>query len=443
VPTVCIEKQIPEMKNAKSVTAPTPNPQVDTLSFDSQLSTLKSDFIALWQSTSGEFPRFEREYSHEEQRATEARLEGAIIDEKEIDLNSEDAMLQMQRMKSSVRSMVVRSLDPEHRDETDAMLKEFSEAGDEFVRQARMFDPDLSVEDIFQALRNLWIINSMQVGFGLPVRVTPSGLAYSLLYPYSDNFLDDPSITDVEKREFSGKFRHRLSGSGIPSPSGLESRISALVEMIETEFPRSVYPDVYESLLAIHSGQEKSLRLHAFLERWVQSDLLDISVEKGGTSVLADAYLAKGVVSADEAEFSFGYGVFLQLIDDLQDVEEDLRNGHQTLFTLAASRGSLDAIANRLHRFVGSVLTSCNPSALRRPGTLTELVRRSCRVLVLESVARCPGLYSEGYSLSVERYSPVRFAQIRRLHEKMKAKQKKVRKALTNKRILTVAAACV
>jgi len=431
------------MINAESLAARAVNPQVDTLTFETQLSVLKSDFVALWQSGSEEFPQFEKEYDQEEQRATEARVEGSLINEKDVDLNSEEAMVQLQRMKSSVRSMVVRSIGSEHRDETDAMLKEFSEAGDEFVRQARTFDPELTVEDIFQALRNLWIINSMQVGFGVPVRVTPSGLAYSLLYPYSDNYLDDPSITAAEKREFSTRFRRRLCGFGDQAPSRLESKMSDLVGMMEAEFPRSIYPDVYESLLAIHTGQEKSLRQHALPERWVQSDLLDISVEKGGTSVLADAYLAKGALSIDEAEFSFGYGVFLQLIDDLQDVEGDLRNGHQTLFTLAAFRGALDVMANRLYRFVDDVLASCNPSVLHRPGTLTELVRRSCRVLILESVAQCPGLYSESYSRNVERYSPMRFAQIRRMHEKMKAKQSRLRKVLNNKRVLIAAAACV
>ncbi len=431
------------MKNAESRGALAAHPPVDTLAFDAQLSTLKSDFIALWQSTSEEFPPFPREYNVEEQRETEARVEEAAVVENDIDPNSEEAMLQMQRMKSSVRRLVVRSIDPERRDAADAMLGEFSDAGDEFVREARTFDPDLRVEDVFQALRNLWIINSMQVGFGLPVQVTPSGFAYSLLYPYSDNCLDDPSITEAEKREFNRRFRRRLSGCGSPVPSRLEQSISDLVEMIESEFPRAVYPDVYGSLLAIHTGQEKSLRQHAHPDRWAQSDLLQISVEKGGTSVLADAYLAKGGLSPDEAEFSFGYGVFLQFIDDLQDVEEDVRNGHQTLFTLAASRGALDAMANRLHRFVDDVLTSCRPSVLHRTGTLTELVRRSCRVLILESIAQCPGLYSESYSRNVERYSPMRFAQIRRLHEKMKAKQTRLKKVLNSKRILTVAAACV
>ena len=431
------------MTNAESVAAPPQNPQVDTITFDAQFSTLKSDFIALWQNASGAFPHFERAYTQDEQQKTEARVEESIIDEKDIEPDSEEAMLQLQRMKSAVRGMVVQSIDSEFRDETDTMLMEFSDAGDEFVRQARTFDPELEVKDIFQALRNLWIINSMQVGLGVPVRVTPSGLAYSLLYPYSDNYLDDPSITEAAKRGFSGRFRCRLSGLKNQPHSQLESRIWDLVEMIESEFPRPVFPDVYVSLLAIHAGQEKSLRQHAPEEPWAPSDLLDISVEKGGASVMADAYLAKGTLSIDEAEFSFGYGVFLQLIDDLQDVEEDLKHGHQTLFTLAATRGALDAMANRLHRFVDDVLTSCNACVLRRPATLTELVRRSCRVLILESIARCPGLYSESYRRDIEQYSPMRFARIRGLHEKMKTKQIRLRRVLNNKRVLTFAAARV
>jgi hypothetical protein len=428
------------MNNAELVTPSSVNPLVDTIAFGTQLSTLKTDFVTLWQSTSREFPAFGKEYSLEEKRRTEANVEDAISVENEADPDSEEASLQLQRMKSSVRGMVVQSIDPEHRGETDAMLREFSEAGDDFVRRARAFDPDLGLEDIFQALRNLWIINSMQAAFDLSVRVTPSGLAYSLLYPYSDNYLDDPSVTPSGKLEFSRRFRRRLLGLEYRNPSRLESKLSDLVEMIETEFPRSVYPDVYEGLLAIHAGQEKSIGQHGLPNYWAASDLLDISVEKGGSSVLADAYLAKGSLSIEEAEFAFGYGVFLQLIDDLQDVEEDSRNGHQTLFTLAASKGVLDAMANQLHRFIDDVVASFNPNVFQRPCTLSELVRRSCRVLILESIAQNPGSYSEAYSRDVERYSPMRFSVLRRLHEKMKSKQARLRIALKNKRVLAVAA---
>lgn len=51
--------------------------------------------------------------------------------------------------------------------------------------------------------------------------------------------------------------------------------------------------------------------------------VLALSVAKGGASLLADGYLVRGELGPGEAELCFGYGVFLQLLDDLQDVAAD------------------------------------------------------------------------------------------------------------------------
>jgi len=411
--------------------------------FELQLSQLRSDFRNLWQSAPEAFVPFGREYELEHQRATEAEVEKAILSVEDFDLYPErDSMLQLQRIKASVRNLVVRSLDPEHREVSDKMLREFSDAGDVFVRQARELDPGLEVEDVFQALRNLWIINSMQVAFSLPVCVNPSGFAYSLLYPYTDNFLDASAVSCAEKSAFHRTFARRLAGFRAPVTTALESRVSDLVGMIESEYARAAYPDVYKSLLAIHRAQGKSLRQHTREEGWAQVDILDISVEKGGSSVLADAYLAKGWLTQGEAEFAFGYGVFLQFIDDLQDVDEDLRNGHQTLFTLVAAKGALDGIANRLYRFLNQVLASSDLDSLHRSTPLTELVSQSCRCLILESIARNSKLFSNNYVRAVERYSPLRFDHMRKMHGEMKAKEKRLRKVFKSKQVLSAAAAC-
>lgn len=431
------------MKNAESLAAPAANPQVETLTFDTHLSNLKSDFIASWQSTSEEFPQFVREYNHEEQRATEAEVEKTILSMEDFDLNSEEAsMLQLQQLRAAVRNLVVRSLNPEHREVTDMMLREFSDAGDEFVRQAREFDPELEVGDVFQALRNLWIINSMQVAFSLPVCVNPSGLAYSLLYPYTDNFLDASAVSWAEKNAFHRTVARRLAGFRTPVATRLESKVSGLVEMIESEYTRTAYPGVYESLLAIHRAQERSLRQQTGGVGRTQPDILDISIGKGGASVLADAYLVKGWLAQEEAEFAFGYGVFLQFIDDLQDVHEDLRNGHQTLFTLVAAKGALDGITNRLYRFLNQVLESSDLHSLHHSTPLAELVSRSCRHLILESIARNSKMFSNNYVVAVERYSPLRFDHIRKMHGEIKAKQKRLRKVFKNKRVLSAVAPC-
>lgn len=80
--------------------------------------------------------------------------------------------------------------------------------------------------------------------------------------------------------------------------------------------------------------------------------LLQISVEKGGTSVLTDAYLVRGGLAPDDADFAFGYGVLLQLMDDLQDFPQDLKHDHATLVTRQAALGSVESVVRRLRSFV-------------------------------------------------------------------------------------------
>jgi hypothetical protein len=99
--------------------------------------------------------------------------------------------------------------------------------------------------------------------------------------------------------------------------------LGRLIRMIEEEYPRPIFPDVHASLRAIHRAQIESLRLHDAPDHDYESELLPLTITKGGTSVLADGYLVTGDLSSSHAEAVFGYGVLLQLIDDLQDVDED------------------------------------------------------------------------------------------------------------------------
>ena len=69
------------------------------------------------------------------------------------------------------------------------------------------------------------------------MRLTPSIFAYSMLYPYTDNYLDDPSTSLAAKLEFSGRFRQRLEGYAIAALNEQEATIWRLVEIIEEEYP--------------------------------------------------------------------------------------------------------------------------------------------------------------------------------------------------------------
>ena len=88
----------------------------------------------------------------------------------------------------------------------------FLPIGTQFAQWARRFDPDLSIADTIQACRNAWTVCGIQPLLGDRMQMTPAIIGYSLLYPYSDNYLDSEKISNERKLEFSARFRDRLCG---------------------------------------------------------------------------------------------------------------------------------------------------------------------------------------------------------------------------------------
>jgi hypothetical protein len=74
-------------------------------------------------------------------------------------------------------------------------------------------------------------------------------------------YLDDPKVTREEKVSFSGRFGRRLEGDSVHPANAHEENIWRLIGLIEGQYPRSSYPQVHSSLLAIHRAQFDSLRL--------------------------------------------------------------------------------------------------------------------------------------------------------------------------------------
>jgi hypothetical protein len=298
-----------------------------------------------------------------------------------------------------------------------------------FAREARAFDPALPEDDLWQALRNVWIGNSLQMLLDLPVGIRPGLFAYSLLYPLTDNLLDDPRLAAGAKRAFNERFGRRLAGLPADPRTPAEAAVFALVGRIEDELPRRRFPEVYASLLAIHRGQVRSLAQQDD-PALPDEDVLAITCEKGGSSVLADVYLVRGDPGPLEERFAFGYGVFLQLLDDLQDVGADLAAGHQTLFTRAASRGPLDADAARLARFVDAVLDGSEILGSPALADRKDLIRRNCRSLLVGAVAEQPGRFTRRFRRAVESQWPFSLRSLRRLRRRAERRFTEVGRSL-------------
>jgi hypothetical protein len=296
---------------------------------------------------------------------------------------------------------------------------DFIPAGKELARWTRRFDPTMTRTDIVQACRNAWTACGLQPLLGRPTELTPSILAYSLMYPYSDNYLDRADIPAKAKSEFSARFRDRLSGDAPPPLNEREAALWTLAGLVESEYPRELYPQVFESLLAIHAAQERSIAQLKNGGRATDAEVLEISCEKGGTSVLADAFLAAGALSDAEARFAFEWGVLLQLGDDLQDLRDDLRRQSATLFTRAVRRGEpLDALVNQLLAFSDRVAAHMDELPHATP-MLRRLLRMSWRSLIVEAVADVREHFTRHFLGELERTSPFRLKFLRKHHQKL------------------------
>lgn len=296
-----------------------------------------------------------------------------------------------------------------------------------FIRKAKEFDENLNYADIGQAMRNVWIINLLQASFGEKVEFSKAIFGYSMLYPYTDNYLDDINIDINEKRNFNHNLRKRLKGEVVESKSEYEKLVYKLVEYIEKTFERNKYNKLYEALLLIHEGQIKSLNQQEYISVPYENNILGISIEKGGASVLVDGFLTKGKLNKDEISFCIFYGFLLQLADDLQDVKIDIANNHTTIMSQLAPRYKLDIIANKLINFTLTVLNDSTCFKGQNIMELKELIKTNCIMLILFSVILSKEFFSIEYIKSIEIYLPFSMKYIEKIKYKLRKKVRKLK----------------
>lgn len=281
----------------------------------------------------------------------------------------------------------------------------FSEAyltcSEAFVKRAKKVAPDLSMVGLFQALRNLWTMNSMQIYLEHPIQLTDAMFAYSMLYPLTDNYLDNPERSKAEKLNFNGRFRLKIKTGKADEFTAEESQIFEMIDLIAGDYDRGTYPMVYQSLLAILDGQNMSLFQQDSPGPY-QKDILGISIYKGGSSVLADAYLIKGSLTPEQERFAFYYGVLLQFADDLQDLKTDAKDGHATIFNLQVKHGNLEAVASKYLNLMTCFFETIFVPTTDQATALKEIMFKSLELLVFSALIDQRRYLSNGFLSQVK-----------------------------------------
>jgi hypothetical protein len=242
-----------------------------------------------------------------------------------------------------------------------------------------------------------------------------------MLYPYTDNYLDDPEVSLEDKQQVSERFRSRLEGEQVEANNAYEAALFNFVGMIESQYSRVGFEELYESLLAIHDAQYNSLMQHNEMTSPYERDVLGISAEKGGASVLADAYLVNGKLSDAQMDFAFAYGVLLQLCDDLQDAKEDRENGHMTIFSVTLKKWPLDKLTNALFDFSSMIMSDLDENLDHEESRKMKLfLQKNLILLIFEAISQNQDYYSKEYIKAIEKYLPFRMNYTKKLYKKLK-----------------------
>lgn len=273
----------------------------------------------------------------------------------------------------------------------------------EFLRHVRKFAPELSFEDIGQAIRN-YIVYAMfkeihQVNRGFSM----AGFGYSMLYPFTDNYIDSDKITAAGKQKYNQLIRNQLEGHEVHPDSIHQKKTCELLQAIESEYPRDTDSMIYQLLLRMLQAQEDSLRQQSKDLKLTEAERLDISVYKGGISVFIDRYLAKKEIKEEDLVFYLGLGLFLQLADDLQDIGPDSGQGYQTLFTLNLNPCQEEFLVNQLLNFIHFIMSSYKAEN----EVFKNFVMANCYQLIFTSISRSKEFFSRDYLSRLEQYLPV------------------------------------
>ena len=380
----------------------------------------------LWETCEERFPEFKKRYwvwqKWIKQKKTNKFITKVFAEMDNIDDINNINYHQEKKFIQLLRQYSVDTLEYTYLENQIIFSRLFINVSKQFLEKSNNRYSDIDKEDIYQALRNVWIMASIQYLTGKEVKLTPSMFAYSMLYPYSDNYLDDNNKTIEEKKEFNKKFTRILSGENVRIKNGYEKEIISLVNMIESEYDRKKYPDIYNSLLAIHNAQNKSLLQQE--KNLKKEKILKLSIRKGGTSVLAGALLVNSSISREKLYFLFVFGFMLQLLDDLQDIQIDKKCGHDTIFSKSNSTEYYCKMTNKLFNFMTEIKILLSSFSGNRASDFAGILTKSCKQLIFGAIVNNKDIYSNTYLDRLEKHSLFTFSYQKQLEKSVKKRFK-------------------
>ncbi len=277
-----------------------------------------------------------------------------------------------------------------------------------FMKRVRRDVPEMSNDDMGQAARNYIVYLMFKEIHNDTSDFSEACYGYSMLYPFTDNYIDNNSCSREEKFRYNSLIRNYLKGEDPLPSSEHDEKTLYFLSLAGKTSGSDISQSASELLLMMLEAQEKSLQQQGSDTLLGYRKRLDISLFKGGLSVLIDRFFVKDKLTREDMTFYLGFGFFLQLADDLQDIKEDSEKRHQTLFTLNLSAEEEEKNVNKLFFFITD-LCAAFPAANRK---FLDFVLINCYQLILMGVQKSQEYFREDYVKQLGEYFPVSFSYL-------------------------------
>lgn len=358
----------------------------------------------MWLQAEEEFPDFLVPVSKADKRKNESFIKKATKEMKKLS-------------KEKAEQFVFRLLNEEQiigiHDVMDSeTLEDFQEELKRLLRRIRSFAPELDMEGIGQAARN-YIVYAMFLELnGVPQNCGDAIFGYSMLYPYTDNFIDNPLHTLADKQNYNQIIRDKIKGLPVMTDSEHIQKTCDLLAAIESAYTRQREEPVFGLLLAMLEAQEESIRQQQKADLSFD-DILDISLYKGGISVLIDRYLVPKEMTEEDLRFYLGFGFFLQLADDLQDITEDRNKNSRTVLNYEQTNLYVERMVSKMFHFIKALFEDYRT----QKEEFKSFILTNCYQLMYLSITGSGEHLRETYLKRIESYVPVSFAFMEELRE--------------------------
>ena len=217
-----------------------------------------------WLDSDPTFPDFLKEVPYTQKLHNEQYLQ-SVADQFKEQLNKfSRPSIRKKEEKKKLFLMVKKIMTEEtiigiHQSMDTHTLESYQEELIEFLRHVRTFSPELPFESIGQGIRNYIVyimfneLNKKRPGFNTAC------FGYSMLYPFTDNYIDNKAYSNQDKQNYNRLIRDKLEGKKVTPSSSYERKTCELLDKIEASYPIAINLSIAQSLAVRNSFQRNIL----------------------------------------------------------------------------------------------------------------------------------------------------------------------------------------